>query len=161
MRPVLFATAALLLLGSPSAFAQSTRFNGEVPQDATMSVLTTGLSNPFEIVYGPDGRLWATERTAGRITRVDPSDGSASALVEIDEVVITEGTQDGLLGLALATLMLGMLGAAMPQFFGALRADGTVWMLGIGAIVALALAVGLPPALRAGRLKIVDALSGH
>ena len=101
MRPVLLATAALLLLGSPSAFAQSTRFNGEMPRDATMSVLATGLSNPFEIVYGPDGRLWVTERTAGRITRLDPSDGSASTLLEIDEVVVTEGTQDGLLGLAL------------------------------------------------------------
>lgn len=67
----------------------------------------------------------------------------------------------GLLGLALATVMLGGLAQAMPLFFGAVRADATVWMLGFGAIVALALAVGLPPALRAGRLKIVDALSGH
>jgi PQQ-dependent dehydrogenase (s-GDH family) len=100
MRPILLATAALLL-ASPSAIAQSTRFNGEMGRDVPMRVLATGLSNPFEVVYGPDGRLWVTERTAGRITRVDPSDGSTSTLLEIDEVVVTEGTQDGLLGLAL------------------------------------------------------------
>jgi putative ABC transport system permease protein len=35
------------------------------------------------------------------------------------------------------------------------------WMLGLGLIVLIALGVGLPPALRAMRLSIVDALAGH
>jgi PQQ-dependent dehydrogenase (s-GDH family) len=93
--------ALLLLLAAPLAGAQSTRFNGPMPQDSTMSVLTTGLSNPFEVIYAPDGLLWVTERTAGRITRVDPADGFLSPLLEIDEVVVHEGAQDGLLGMAL------------------------------------------------------------
>ena len=70
MRSLLLATVALLLLGVPSASAQGTPFNGEMPNDSTMSVLTAGLSNPFEVIYGPSGLLSVTERTAGRITRV-------------------------------------------------------------------------------------------
>jgi putative ABC transport system permease protein len=36
-----------------------------------------------------------------------------------------------------------------------------VWLIGIVAIVLMSLAVGLLPALRARRLKIVDALAGR
>ena len=35
------------------------------------------------------------------------------------------------------------------------------WIAGTGIVLALAFAVGLPPALRARRLRIVDALAGH
>jgi putative ABC transport system permease protein len=66
----------------------------------------------------------------------------------------------GLLGMALATMMIKGMAEAVP-FFAAVRADGTVWTRALVAIVALALAVGLPPALRAGRVKIVDALAGR
>lgn len=66
----------------------------------------------------------------------------------------------GLIGLGLATF-LGFLikkvaGAVMP-----LTVDGSVWVLGVVAIIVLSLAVGLLPALRAQRLKIVDALAGR
>lgn len=66
----------------------------------------------------------------------------------------------GLIGLGIATF-LGFLikkvaGAVMP-----LTVDGSVWMLGVVAIIVLSLAVGLLPALRAQRLKIVDALAGR
>jgi len=36
-----------------------------------------------------------------------------------------------------------------------------VWVFVVGAVLVLAAAVGLPPALRAMRLKIVDALAGR
>jgi putative ABC transport system permease protein len=36
-----------------------------------------------------------------------------------------------------------------------------VWSVGIAAIIVMSLVVGLLPALRAQRLKIVDALAGH
>ncbi len=63
-------------------------------------VLTDGLQNPWEITWGPDGWLWITERTGGRITRVNPDDGSKQVAITIDEVS-APGGQDGLLGLAL------------------------------------------------------------
>ena len=66
----------------------------------------------------------------------------------------------GLIGLGLATLagwlIQQSIGAQLP-----LDVDWRVWMAGAGAIVLLSLAVGLLPALRAKRLKIVDALAGR
>ncbi len=67
----------------------------------------------------------------------------------------------GFAGMALASVMIGGLAQAAPQFFGAVRADATVWLQAVAAMLVLALAVGLPPALRAGRLRIVDALAGR
>src|SRR5262245_6361913 len=63
-------------------------------------VLATGLENPWEVTFGPDNFLWVTERTAGRITRINPADGSKTAAIEIADV-FARGGQDGLLGLAL------------------------------------------------------------
>lgn len=69
-------------------------------QQFEMKVLTTGLEGPWELTYGPDDHLWVTERTGGRINRINPADGSKSVLVDIEEVS-APGGQDGLLGLAL------------------------------------------------------------
>ncbi|WP_198586970.1 glucose/sorbosone family PQQ-dependent dehydrogenase [Glycomyces xiaoerkulensis] len=70
-------------------------------EEFTSSVLTTGLSDPWEVLPGPDGRLWITERTAGRVTQVDPSDGNSTTVLDIPEVVVSDQAQDGLLGMAL------------------------------------------------------------
>jgi PQQ-dependent dehydrogenase (s-GDH family) len=64
-----------------------------------MRVVAIGLSSPFQIVWGPDDHLWITERTAGRITRVTPSDGSKQTAIAIGEL-LTDGP-GGLLGMAL------------------------------------------------------------
>jgi PQQ-dependent dehydrogenase (s-GDH family) len=66
----------------------------------TLRVVATGLESPSEVTYGPDGRLWITERTGKRVVRVDPADGSRAVAVTIDEVLQTLA-QDGLQGLAL------------------------------------------------------------
>jgi len=63
-------------------------------------VVTTGLANPFAMVWGPDDHLWVTERTAGRITRVRPSDGSKTPAITIGGDFHTAGP-GGALGLAL------------------------------------------------------------
>jgi PQQ-dependent dehydrogenase (s-GDH family) len=41
-----------------------------------------------------------TERTAGRVTQVDPGTGAKTTILTIEEVLATEGEQDGLLGMA-------------------------------------------------------------
>ncbi|MGH8134888.1 MAG: ABC transporter permease, partial [Steroidobacteraceae bacterium] len=65
----------------------------------------------------------------------------------------------GLVGLGLATVIgMGIGGSAN---FPALVVDREVWAVGLLAIVGLSLAVGILPALRAGRLAIVDALAGR
>lgn len=66
----------------------------------------------------------------------------------------------GVVGLGLATA----LGAVVAQAAGPMlpiAVDGRVWMAGVVAIFVLALVVGLLPALRARRLKIIDALAGR
>ncbi|TXH06320.1 MAG: FtsX-like permease family protein [Nevskiaceae bacterium] len=65
-----------------------------------------------------------------------------------------------LVGLGLATILLPGMAAHLPGFSGlTITAQAAVAALGIATL--LAIVVGLPPALRAMRLDIVTALSGH
>lgn len=66
----------------------------------------------------------------------------------------------GLAGMCAAELALPAIRTATSgQFDLTLRAP--TWFLGLGLMVIIGLAVGLPPALRAMRLNIVDALAGR
>jgi putative ABC transport system permease protein len=51
----------------------------------------------------------------------------------------------------------GSTGGRFPPLF----VSPETWGLALAVAVVLALAIGLPPALRVARLKIVDALAGH
>ena len=62
--------------------------------------MATGLADPFQMVWGPDDYLWVTERTAGRVTRVRPSDGSKTTAITIGGDLQADGP-GGVLGMAL------------------------------------------------------------
>ncbi|SHM29289.1 PQQ-dependent sugar dehydrogenase [Hymenobacter psychrotolerans] len=64
----------------------------------TLSALSTGLDTPWEILWGPDGFLWMTER-GGRISRVNATTGQVLPLLTVADV--TETGESGLLGMAL------------------------------------------------------------
>lgn len=66
----------------------------------------------------------------------------------------------GLLGMVLASVVMQVL-SQLPTAFPPMKVDLGVWLFAGGSMVALALVVGLPPALRARRLNIVDALAGR
>ena len=72
----------------------------EPPERFEKTVVASGLNDPWEVTYGADGMLWVTERTANRVLRIDPVDGSQQVVVTIDDATQRLG-QDGLLGLAL------------------------------------------------------------
>ena len=72
----------------------------EPPETFELRVVATGFDDPWEVTWGPDDRLWITERTGKRVVRVNPADGSRKVAVTIDEVWQSLG-QDGLLGLVL------------------------------------------------------------
>lgn len=63
-------------------------------------VIVSGLAGPWEVTLGPDVKLWVTERTGKRVTRIDPVTGEKTVAITIDEV-LAPGGQDGLLGMAL------------------------------------------------------------
>jgi putative ABC transport system permease protein len=84
------------------------------------------------------------------------SDGSVLGFVLAEAVALC--SIGGLTGLALATVLGGMVEKATGGQF-QLPVDAFVWSIGIATIILMSMAVGLLPALRAQRLKIVDALA--
>jgi PQQ-dependent dehydrogenase (s-GDH family) len=70
------------------------------PERFTMRVVTSGLDGPWELTWGPDQQLWATERRGRRVIRINPADGTRNTLLTVHEVHQSV-SQDGLLGLAL------------------------------------------------------------
>jgi putative ABC transport system permease protein len=87
------------------------------------------------------------------------SDGKVTLLVLAEAVVLL------LLGSGLGMLatisLLPALNSATGGRFPPLFVDSSTWLIALGLAVVLALAIGLPPALRARRLKIIEALAGH
>ena len=89
----LFVGAALILLIFQIAGTTQSTFS--------MRVIATGLDAPWDILWGPDNRLWVTERIGKRVDRVNPADGTVTRTVLIDEVYPGTSWHEGLLGLAL------------------------------------------------------------
>ncbi|MDR2460782.1 MAG: PQQ-dependent sugar dehydrogenase [Deltaproteobacteria bacterium] len=67
----------------------------------TARVVLTGLESPWGMIWGPDGKLWISERQGKRVVEVDPANGNKTVLLEVPDAKI--GPQhEGLLGIALA-----------------------------------------------------------
>jgi len=97
------------------AFAQ-TEANSSVPSNQTLKVestdqerlpfqedfssklLTSNLTAPHNIIYGPDNALWITERIGKNITRVDAETGGKLSSTPVPNVLVSGG-QDGLMGM--------------------------------------------------------------
>lgn len=94
--------AASLMLAIPASFAQETPVEIERGQNNLFSsrVLTTALSNPWAMRWGPDGQIWLTERTSGEVTKVDPETGAQQVILTLEDVY-TGPQHEGLLGMAL------------------------------------------------------------
>ncbi|EDM34462.1 glucose/sorbosone dehydrogenase [Pedobacter sp. BAL39] len=93
--------SALVLLICCTACKKNKSDNGEetLPDvDIKTRVVASGLSNPWEMIYGPDGLLWITERS-GKISRVNPQTGAVTLLHTVSDVV--SNGEGGLLGMAL------------------------------------------------------------
>jgi putative ABC transport system permease protein len=58
---------------------------------------------------------------------------------------------------SLLPMLNGSTGGRFPPLFVA----GETWLMAAAIALGLALAIGLPPAWRVRRLRIVDALAGH
>jgi putative ABC transport system permease protein len=87
------------------------------------------------------------------------SDRKVTALVLAEALLLL--VLAGGLGMLVASVILPGLNRAIGSRFPPLYVTAETWLLGLLIVVALGLAIGLPPALRAHRLRIVDALAGH
>jgi PQQ-dependent dehydrogenase (s-GDH family) len=67
----------------------------------TSRVVASGLADPYEITFGPDGMIWATEKSGLRVLRIDPRTGAQKTAVTIPDAVHTDWSQNGVLGMAL------------------------------------------------------------
>jgi len=94
----IFSGLILCLSAAPAALADQ---EIQIFENFKGRVLLEGLDDPWGLVWGPDQKLWLTERTGKRITAVDPKTGERSTLATIDEVLV-DAHHQGLLGLALA-----------------------------------------------------------
>lgn len=91
-----------LMMSTSLSMAQENPVEVEKGKDQLFSarVLTTGLSNPWEITWGPDDMIWVTERSTGEVTRVDPFTGAQQTLLTLEDFSVDVQHQ-GLLGMAL------------------------------------------------------------
>ena len=64
----------------------------------TTKIIAKNLDTPWEILWGPDNYIWATERY-GRISRINPNTGELSEVLLIPDV--KEVGEGGLLGMVL------------------------------------------------------------
>lgn len=63
--------------------------------------LVTGLQVPWELLWGADDHIWATERV-GRVIRIEPSTGNYTTVLDLTAVVFEEGSSEpGLLGMTI------------------------------------------------------------
>lgn len=102
LRASTLGAAVVLLIGTQIAPAQVLPVEvptGDASKFATR-VLSTGLSNPWAMRWGPDDMIWVTERTSGEVTRIDPVSGAQQVLLTIPDVY-TGPQHEGLLGMAL------------------------------------------------------------
>lgn len=67
----------------------------------TMRTIIGNQRMPHDLVYGPDGNIWYTERFAGTVSFVNPVTGVKQVVLSLGSQMVRVGGQDGLMGLAL------------------------------------------------------------
>jgi hypothetical protein len=73
----------LLLLVFPFvSFAQSV--SGPLGEHFGMRMVAGGLSDPWEITYGPDKQLWVTDSKGYLVSRIDPASGKKTVLLDLN-----------------------------------------------------------------------------
>jgi len=86
-------------------------------------------------------------------------DRTVLMLVMIESVLLI--VLGGLIGMGLAAAVMPILGKASGGMLPGGGVPAQTWLIGLGLMVVIGVVVGVLPALRARRLKIVDALAGR
>ncbi len=86
--------SCLMLLFSFGLFAQDVVVGNTT---LTKREVAVGLQIPWEILWGPDDYIWATERR-GRVLRIEPVSGNIETVLNIEDDV-DSGSEPGMLGM--------------------------------------------------------------
>jgi len=84
-----------------SALDVTTLIPGLASETFTMRTIIANQRMPHDLVYGPDGNIWYTERFAGKVSFVSPVTGIKRIVLTLGSQMVQVGGQDGLMGLAL------------------------------------------------------------
>jgi PQQ-dependent dehydrogenase (s-GDH family) len=84
-----------------SALSVTTLVPGSPSESFTMRTVIANQRMPHDLVYGPDGNIWYTERFKGTVSYVNPASGTKTTVLNLGSAMVRVGGQDGLLGLAL------------------------------------------------------------
>lgn len=88
---------AYSLFFSLFSYGQSTILVGAT--EVEVDTVFTGLDIPWEIIYGPDGYIWTTERK-GIVSRIDPVAKTKTVILNLTSGVY-QASESGMLGMAL------------------------------------------------------------
>ncbi|MGB1207411.1 MAG: PQQ-dependent sugar dehydrogenase [Chitinophagales bacterium] len=78
------------------AFANSVTIGGTTLIERDVAI---DLQVPWEIIWGPDNHIWATERI-GRVQRIEPMTGNQTIILDI-QTNVASGGEPGMLGMVL------------------------------------------------------------
>ncbi len=79
-----------------------TTLTSTVPTETfTQRTILANQRMPHDLVYGPDGNIWFTERFAGRVSFVNPVTTVKTTVLTLGSAMVLVLGQDGLMGLAL------------------------------------------------------------
>src|SRR5689334_9356282 len=78
-KPLLF--SLIILLFSIHSFSQVDA--GRMNEIFVKTDLVTGLSDPWEITYGPDDSLWVTEAKGFRVRKIHPGNGGMRTVLDL------------------------------------------------------------------------------
>ncbi|MCH2197926.1 MAG: PQQ-dependent sugar dehydrogenase [Flavobacteriales bacterium] len=93
-----FLLTVLAAFVSVSSFSQDTWEVGSTT--LTEYDLVTGVQVPWEILWGPDDYIWATERR-GRVLRIDPATGNYTTVLDLTSLIPNNCSgEPGMLGMA-------------------------------------------------------------
>lgn len=71
------------------------------PEHFTQRTVIANQPMPWDIAWGPDNQIWYTERTTGRVSKVNPATGTKKVLLSLGANMVQSTGQDGLLGMAI------------------------------------------------------------
>ena len=71
----------------PSSLTSNSGKNSRMNEVFQQTVISpaNGLSDPWEVIYGPDGYLWITEAKGYKVYRMDPATGSKVTVLDISQ----------------------------------------------------------------------------